>query len=237
MSEENEKVKKSVAKEILDWIGCIVGAFALAIFIKFFIFTPTLVQMSSMYPTIFSGERVFCNRLVRTFKIALERGDIITFEQPSLTEVDLDGDKTTANYYEREGFEWFTYNVLEIGKTSYIKRVIGLAGDHIKIEDGHVYLNDILLDETNYLPDETITYIRTEGRPTDFVVPEGYIFCMGDNRTNSMDCRDFGCIPVSKVEGKVLFRMWPLNRFGSINKSEITKEEVDAYNSGKRGSN
>ena len=229
---EEKGEKKSIAREILEWIICIAVAFVLAIFIKYFIFTPTLVQMSSMYPTIFNNERVFVNRLVRTFKMELNHGDIVTFEAPSYTSETVENvinGNIKAEYYEREGLEWFTYNVLEIGKISYIKRIIGLPGDTIKIEDGKVYLNGILLDE-DYLPDGTETYIRENGIKSEFTVPEGYVFAMGDNRTGSQDCRAFGCVPIEKIEGRVVIRIWPLTKFGAINKSTVTKEEVDKYN-------
>ena len=51
---------------------------------------------------------------------------------------------------------------------------------------------------------------------SDFVVPEGCIFAMGDNRTRSTDCRAFGCIPLEKIEGKVVLRFWPFDVFGTV---------------------
>ena len=51
---------------------------------------------------------------------------------------------------------------------------------------------------------------------SDFVVPENCVFAMGDNRTQSTDCRVFGCIPLEKIEGKVWIRFWPLNKFGHV---------------------
>ena len=50
----------------------------------------------------------------------------------------------------------------------------------------------------------------------DVQVPEGCIFVMGDNRTGSLDSREFGCIPLDKVEGRVSIRIWPLNKFGKV---------------------
>lgn len=116
-------------------------------------------------------------------------------------------------------FSKFAYYVLEWGKTSYIKRVIGLPGEHVQIMDGKVYINGEELDESAYLNSN----VKTEaygGMFTDIVVPEGYVFAMGDNRSVSADCRRFGCIPLEKIEGKVTIRFWPLNKFGTIKKAE-----------------
>ena len=92
-----------------------------------------------MTPTILNGERVLINRLARTFKMPIYRGDIITFEKPDDTSAD-----GRALYKERSGtMDFLVHNVLEINKVSYIKRVIGLAGDHILISNnGDVYVND-----------------------------------------------------------------------------------------------
>lgn len=199
--------KKSVIREIFDWIFCIVAAFVMAVVIKYFIFTPTLVKQTSMTPTIKDGERVLINRLVRTFNMPIYRGDIITFEMPIDT---VDG---VGVYEETEGtMEFLLHDVLEINKISFIKRVIGVGGDHILIEDGDVYVNGQKVEEV-YL-----NGIKTPRRGDfyDVVVPEGYIFVMGDNRSGSSDSRKFGCIPLEKVEGRVTTRIWPLSEFGKI---------------------
>ena len=140
-----------------------------------------------------------------------------TFEAPSQTQMstfDVDMNNPVAIYdYKPKGiFAKFSYYVLEFNKTSYIKRVIGVAGDHIKIESGKVYLNGQELNEP-YLRDG----IKTEQKVfTDIIVPENCVFVMGDNRPQSMDSRSFGCIPLEKVESKVVIRFWPLNKFGKV---------------------
>ena len=69
-----KKVKeKSLIREIMDWVLCIVAAFTLAVTIKYFVFTPTLVKQTSMTPTIKDGERVLINRMVRTFNMPIYR--------------------------------------------------------------------------------------------------------------------------------------------------------------------
>ena len=108
----------------------------------------------------------------------------------------------------------FVYNFLEIGKISYIKRVIALPGEHVEIKDGGVYINGSKLEES-YLQPGVVTD-SLGGVYTDFVVPENCVFAMGDNRPQSTDCRRFGCIPLEKIEGKVKLRIWPLNLFGKV---------------------
>ena len=206
-------------KDIFEWIYCIIIAVVLALLIRYYVGTPTIVKQSSMYPTFKQNERLILNRIYRTKKTVPQRGEVITFESPSLSYVDpsnADLNNPTAEY-ENEHNGWFSkfvYNVLEIGKTSYIKRVIGLPGEHVQIKDGKVYINGEELEE-NYLSENVVTE-STDGAFTDLVVPEGTVFVMGDNRGASSDSRRFGCIPYDKIESKVCLRFWPLNRFGVI---------------------
>lgn len=210
---------KKIVKEISGWIICIVIAVILALLIKYFILTPTVVKQESMYPTLEENQRLILNRLGRTFKQMPKRGDIITFEAPTVTyrtEEDTDISNPVAIYEdeERNIFEGFSYNVLEIGKTSYIKRVIGLPGDHVQIKNGKVYINEEKLEE-DYLQSGIVTD-DAEGMFSDIIVPQNTVFAMGDNRNSSVDCRAFGCIPLERIEGKVLIRFWPLNKFGKV---------------------
>lgn len=205
-------------KDILEWIVCILIAFVLALLIRYFIGTPTIVKQSSMYPTLVQNQRLILNRWSRTTKQMPERGDIITFEAPSETYVSADEfDNNVIARYNNEPTNWFSkfvYYVLEINKESYIKRVIGLPGDHVQIKDGKVYINNEELDEP-YLQDGVTTNMGT-GIFSDLVVPENCVFAMGDNRDHSTDCRAFGCIPLEKIEGTVWIRFWPLNLFGKV---------------------
>lgn len=203
--------KKATIKEVIDWIVCILIAFILALLIRYFVGTPTIVQHPSMYPTLKENQRLILNRLTRTFNETPERGDIITFEAPSDSTT-----KITANYdNEPENiFSKFVYYVLEINKTSYIKRVIALPGENVKIENGKVYINGEELEE-EYLQENVTTQVQNQVI-SEFTVPEGYIFAMGDNRLESLDCRSFGCIPIDKIESKVWIRFWPFDLFGEV---------------------
>ncbi len=204
-------------KNILEWAYCIVIALVLALLFRYFIGTPTIVQQRSMYPTLQNNQRLILNRTLRITKKKPEVGDIITFEEPSkkaYAPEEANQSNPVAVYdNEPKGiFGKFVYYVLEFTKRSYIKRVIATEGQHVMIENGKVYINGVELEE-NYLGPDVVTEAKVFN---DFIVPEGYIFAMGDNRARSTDCRDIGCIPLEKVEGIVILRFWPLRNFGKV---------------------
>ena len=207
----------STVKEILEWAYCIIIALVLAMLFRYFIGTPTIVKMESMYPTLIQNERLWLNRWGRTTKTLPKRGEIITFEEPAELEYsssEIDESNPIAQYEERTGLDWFVKEFLEIGKRSYIKRVIALPGEHVQIKDGKVYINDQELEEP-YLQSGIVTDVIGTGFD-DFVVPENSVFAMGDNRNHSTDCRAFGCIPLEKIESTVAIRIWPLNKWGKV---------------------
>ena len=210
----NFSLNNSIKKEIIEWIFCILIALILALLFRYFIATPTTVKMTSMFPTLEDKDKLLLNRTIRISNKIPQRGDIITFERPSKTKFSSTDEINTASpiaIYENEPaglFNRFIYYVLEIGKESYIKRVIALPGEHVKIKDGNVYINDKKLDEP-YLNDGIVTDVSGIGFD-DFVVPENCIFAMGDNRAGSIDCRNFGCIPFNKIEGIVLLGFFHL---------------------------
>ena len=206
-------------KEILEWAYCIVIAVVLALLFRYFIGTPTIVKQVSMYPTLEQDQRLWLSRWSRTTKKLPQRGQIITFEAPSkksFTNSEIDEDNPVAIYDNEPTniFGKFTKYVLEIGKESYIKRVIALPGEHVEIKNGKVYINGEEFDEP-YLQEGVVTDVTGIGF-SDFIVPENTVFAMGDNRTHSTDCRIFGCIPLEKIESTVVIRIWPLSAWGKI---------------------
>jgi len=94
---------------------------------------------------------------------------------------------------------------------SYIKRVIGMAGDHIRIDAGQVYVNGEPLEE-GYVPSE---YTDERFYP-DIVVPPHCYFVLGDHRSMSNDSRDFGSVNQSFIYGKAVFVYWPLDKLGRV---------------------
>ena len=94
---------------------------------------------------------------------------------------------------------------------SFIKRVIGVAGDHVRIVDGRVYLNGKLLVE-DYVPH----IFRDDRSYPDVVVPPDSYFVLGDHRSLSNDSRDFGPVDSSYIYGKAVFGYWPMDKVGRL---------------------
>ena len=94
---------------------------------------------------------------------------------------------------------------------SFIKRVIGVAGDHVRIIDGHVILNGKMLIE-DYVP---LTYEDDRSYPEVVVPPDAY-FVLGDHRSLSNDSRDFGPVDASYIYGKAVFGYWPMEKVGRL---------------------
>jgi signal peptidase I len=94
---------------------------------------------------------------------------------------------------------------------SYIKRVVGVAGDRIRIENGQVFVNEEALDE-DYVPSE---YADARSYPEVTVPPDSY-FVLGDHRTMSNDSRDFGPVHERYIYGKAVFGYWPMEKLGRL---------------------
>jgi signal peptidase I len=176
---------KNFFKEIFETLGLAVLLF-LAINI---ISARVRVDGFSMRPTLNDGEFVLINRLAYTFG-PYQHGDIIVFRPPMYPE---------ANFWRRLlGMPDISDNYED-----YIKRVIGLPGDTIKIGNGNVWLNGHILTEP-YIAAAPNYY-------GEWTVPEGDLFVLGDNRNNSADSHAWGFLPEENVLGKALIIYWPFS--------------------------
>lgn len=93
-------------------------------------------------------------------------------------------------------------------KQEYIKRVIGLPGDRVKVTNGQVYVNDQLITEP---------YIAAAPKyQSEWVVPENSLFVLGDNRNNSSDSHNWGPVPTDNLVGKAMLIYWPPEAWGLI---------------------
>lgn len=107
------------------------------------------------------------------------------------------------------------FNSNNKNKDIYIKRIIGVAGDKIQVKNGKVYLNNIQLTE-NYLNTNTITTTGPYLGNKPYTVPYGYVFVLGDNRSDSLDSRFFGAVNVEDILGHAIVRVYPFNKIGTL---------------------
>jgi len=178
--------RRSSTRNLLEWVAVIVGAVLVALLIKTFVVQAFRIPSESMITTLEVGDRVLVNKL--SYDVHdLNRGDVVVFERPP-------GLPSGPN-----------------DPKDLIKRVIGLPGDTVVAKDGEIYINDQRLEEP-YLADTTATY----NLDIPVTVPEGQVWVMGDNRTNSEDSRVFGPIESDTIVGRAFTIMWPPGRIGAL---------------------
>lgn len=156
-------------------------AIVLAGIVILFVYQPVKVEGTSMMPALEDQERIFINKFVYRLSGEISRGDMVVF--------------------------WFPHDTSK----SYIKRVIGLPGDSIRIVEGEVYVNNEQLEEP-YVPGT----FRDRQTLTERKVPEGEYFVMGDHRTSSNDSRSWGTVPRPYIYGKAVFVYWPPEKLGAV---------------------
>lgn len=209
-------MKDHIKKSFTGWFASLAIALIVVFILKTFVGMPTTVKGTSMATTLYPEDKLFLSTWDVNFCNVPKRGTIITFEAPSV-ETLLESSDCSAIYASdsRTFVEKFLYYSLGISSSSYIKRVIGLPGEHIEIKNNCVYINGIKYNES-YLNEATKTDMSSGGVCDDIIVPEGYVYVLGDNRAASIDSRKFGCIPVCKIEGKVIARWWPVENRGIV---------------------
>jgi signal peptidase I len=180
-------------------------AFVLAFLLRTFVLQVFYIPSSSMEPTLRIDDRMVVEKVTYRFREP-ERGEVVVFEGESFAS--LNGDTPVATRVVR-GFGQFL-GVVPASARDFVKRVIGLPGDEIRIEGGKVFVNDEPLDEPYVVYDDQSDY----GPVT---VPDGHLFFLGDNRPNSSDSRrSLGFVPRHHVVGRSAVIIWPFDHAGSL---------------------
>jgi signal peptidase I len=166
----------------LSWARDLAFSILIAVILIVFIYQPVKVEGTSMMPTLTDQERIFINKFTYHYGLGeIQRGDMVVFWYP------LDTSK------------------------SYIKRIIGVPGDTIKIAEGDVFVNGKRLIE-DYVPD--INRDRVSWGPQQ--VPADRYFVLGDHRNSSNDSRTWGFVERKYIYGKAVFVYWPLDKMGRL---------------------
>ncbi|NMC35664.1 signal peptidase I [Candidatus Beckwithbacteria bacterium] len=134
--------------------------------------------------------------------------------------------KLTYRFREPEVGDIIVFRAPSHEELDYIKRIVALPGDRVKLLDGKFYINGYELNESEYLSsDVKTTQERYLLEGTEVVVPPNSYFVAGDNRPNSSDSRDFGPVPYQNIVGIAWFRYWPPQNLGLVQNGEILKNE------------
>ena len=180
--------------EVDEWLYAILMAWAIAMVIPIFLFQPARVSGESMVPTLHNGEYLIVSKLGHVMGDVPDYGDIVIIDTRVLYERTWKDDVT----WPMQNYLAFFNQALQT-KNVWVKRVIGRPGDTLAFRDGKVWRNGEPLDEP-YI-NEPMNYSRKD----EIKIPEGYVFCMGDNRNHSSDSRFIGPVPVDHVLGKVIW--------------------------------
>jgi signal peptidase I len=173
---------RSTLTMVASWIRDLFISVILAVLVILFLYQPVKVEGTSMMPALVDQERIFINKFVYRFGIGnIERGDMVVF--------------------------WFPMDPTK----SYIKRVIGVPGDTIEVDDGTVVVNGQRLEET-YVTEE----FRDRQSMSAFKVQPDEYFVLGDHRSSSNDSRSWGTVPRRYIYGKAVFVYWPLEKMGLL---------------------
>jgi signal peptidase I len=182
----------------------IVMALVLALLIKTLLIQAFFIPSPSMVPTLEPGDRVLVNKVIYRLRDP-SRGEVIVFENPHPVDQPATNPVSGAIRWVSRGLGFS-----QAPDEDFIKRIIGMPGDHIEGKNGHVFINGQELDEPYLNGVETGDF-----GPVD--VPEGQYFVMGDNRGNSNDSRyALGTIPRDKIVGQAFVIIWPPGRWGGL---------------------
>jgi len=184
-----EKETNGWARSLLSILLMVVFVALATILLRTLVFVPYEIPSGSMEDTIMTGDMVFSEKVSYYFREP-EQGDIVTFEDPMVA-----------------------------GRT-LIKRVVATGGQTVDLVDGVVYVDGKALAEpyTQGKPSypKPATLADDDDIVYPFVVPDGYIWVMGDNRTSSQDSRYFGAVSVESVTGRAAMVYWPFNHIGIL---------------------
>jgi signal peptidase I len=183
-------------------------AVGLALLIQAFVVKPYRIPSPSMVPTLDVGQRVLTNRLDTSPSI----GDIVVFHPPH--GADNTDSPVCGNPDQGTGHSQACGQPTPTASSqTFIKRVVGVAGDRIFIIDGHVYRNGVR-EKDSYTEPCGDAPTCTFRKP--ITIPPGDYFMMGDNRGESDDSRFWGPVPDKWIIGVAFFTYWPPDRIGTL---------------------
>ena len=181
-------------------------AFGLAFLLRTFVVQVFFIPSESMVPTLQVDDRIVVEKISYLFD-GPDRGDVVVFAgEEGFATADESGVQRVVRGVGQ------VLGVVPVDAKDLVKRVIGLPGDEVVLEDGQVSVNGVPLDEP---------YAELDQDDGQWTVPEGELFVLGDNRSNSADSRSsLGFVELDNIVGRAVLKIWPLDRFGPIEGSD-----------------
>jgi signal peptidase I len=223
----SDDAKKSKDKKGSFWkeLPVLIGvAVVLALVIKAFAVQAFYIPSGSMENTLEVGDRILVNKIVYHTR-DIRRGDVVVFDGPASWNPEGNFTKPTNPVSKALNLVGRAFGVAP-GEKDFIKRVIGVGGDHVQCCDkqGRLMVNGHPLEETPYLytdPETGEQDVASEQK-FDVTVPQGRLWVMGDHRSNSADSRYHldeeggGMVPQSRVIGRAFVVLWPVGRWKTL---------------------
>ena len=190
---------------IVELVTIVAVALGLALGIQAVLVKPFRIPSESMVPTLAVGQRVLVDRV--TFRFGQpERGDVVVFNPPK------GADENTCGMSHSSDSPCPRPTAAR-SDTHFIKRVVAVGGDRIKVLGGHVYLNGRRQKEPFINEDKGCDICNL---PREIRIPKGMYFMMGDNRGESADSRYWGPVPKKWMTGQAFMTYWPPGRVGTL---------------------
>ena len=196
---------KSTAGSLLELVTIVAVALGLALGIQAFLVKPFRIPSESMVPTLSIGQRVLVDRVSKNFS-DYDRGDVLVFKPPAGADTNSCG----VRHSSQTPCPRPTPNRSD---TNFIKRVVAVGGDHLKVIGGAVYINGKRQNESFARLDDSCGICNL---PHEITIPKGYLFMMGDNRGASADSREWGPVPKDWVIGQAFATYWPPGKIGLL---------------------
>jgi signal peptidase I len=196
--------QKGAGGSLVELVTIVAVALGLALGIQAFLVKPFRIPSESMVPTLQIGQRVLVDRISKNFT-DYGRGDVLVFKPPK------GADENACGVQHSETSPCPTATK-DRSDTNFIKRVVAVGGDRIKVLGGHVYINGRRQKE----PFARFAQCDICNEPDEITIPKGSYFMMGDNRGASADSRVWGPIPKDWVIGQAFATYWPPNKIGTL---------------------
>jgi signal peptidase I len=206
------RAKKSLASSLVELVVIVVIALGLALAIQAFVVKPYRIPSGSMLPTLHINQRILVDRIGSHFT-SPKVGDIIVFHPPKNYADGCADPKEGQDPAGQDATRPCGVAGTQPSSETFVKRVVGLPGDRIAIDNGHVIRNGVPEKDSYIVPCNGAPACNF---PSTITIPRGEYYMLGDNRPDSEDSRFWGPVPKKWIIGEAFMTYWPPDRIGFL---------------------